>query len=428
MDESRQPATAKDRCLWFDRFQLGWACLIAPFFLFPQKKFLWILPAVLLAWGVRYFFKGAFFEKTILDWAIAILLVEILISGIGSPDINFSLPKIAGALFGIYVFYILAGALGTDKILRWGIRTYLFGGFLLASIGLLGTAWRVSEVYIADVISMIIRHIPILNLRLPGAEEGFNPNALGGTLLLVVFSVFAFWLSFLKIGSVKPPLFKKKVILIIIYSFLLLYFLFVLFLTQSVICWLAFGMTVWLFFLNGRWKKWSVCFVILFIGIIALGEYLGKPLIEPRKITAVFQAKAEGRSHLWKAGIDAIETHPLFGVGMNRLRLKAGVGFESHAHNQFIHTAAELGIPGLIAYLAILIGAGWMSFEVWRKAVSDWMRIAIQGLAAGQFAFLLFGMGDAIPIGAKAGLFFWISIALITSLHQVMVREIARTK
>jgi len=34
---------------------------------------------------------------------------------------------------------------------------------------------------------------------------------------------------------------------------------------------------------------------------------------------------------------------------------------------RFIHTAAELGIPGLMAYLAVLAGAGCMCITMWKK-------------------------------------------------------------
>jgi O-antigen ligase len=108
---------------------------------------------------------------------------------------------------------------------------------------------------------------------------------------------------------------------------------------------------------------------------------------------------------------------------MDRLRYDPGIGHESaHAHNQLIHTAAELGIPGLAAYLAILIGAGWMCLNVSKRARAAWMRDAARGLGAGQLAFLIFGMGDAIPLGGKNGVFFWVSLALIAAMYNYVNR------
>jgi putative inorganic carbon (HCO3(-)) transporter len=102
---------------------------------------------------------------------------------------------------------------------------------------------------------------------------------------------------------------------------------------------------------------------------------------------------------------------------MNRLRLDPGIGYENaHAHNQFITTGAELGIPGLVAYIAILIGAGWMAWVIWKRSGDPWMRTAAAGLISGQLAFHIFGLGDAIPLGVKAGVFFWASPALIAAM------------
>jgi hypothetical protein len=66
-----------------------------------------------------------------------------------------------------------------------------------------------------------------------------------------------------------------------------------------------------------------------------------------------------------------------------------------------------------------------MWLEVWRKGTVGWMRVAAQGLAAGQLAHFIFGLVDSIPLGAKPGTFFWFSLALIAAMynHVRMRRE-----
>ncbi len=121
---------------------------------------------------------------------------------------------------------------------------------------------------------------------------------------------------------------------------------------------------------------------------------------------------------LWNEGVEAVAENPWFGAGLNQFRMRPGVKYElSHAHNHLIHTAAELGIPGLVAYLAILIGAGYMCVEVWKKRKDEFMKMAVLGLGAGQMAHFLFGMGDSIPLGAKTGVLFWVSLALIAGIY-----------
>jgi hypothetical protein len=45
------------------------------------------------------------------------------------------------------------------------------------------------------------------------------------------------------------------------------------------------------------------------------------------------------------------------------------------------------------------------------------MRLIVLGLGCGQMAHFLFGLVDSIPLGAKVGIFFWLSIGLITAIY-----------
>jgi O-antigen ligase len=110
----------------------------------------------------------------------------------------------------------------------------------------------------------------------------------------------------------------------------------------------------------------------------------------------------------------------MWGIGLNNFRLEPEVRyFLSSTHNQLLHTAVELGIPAMISYLAILLLLGYMCIQVWKTSNDVWMRIAALGLGWGQLAFFFFGFTDAIPPGAKVGILFWISFALITALYKL---------
>jgi O-antigen ligase len=119
-----------------------------------------------------------------------------------------------------------------------------------------------------------------------------------------------------------------------------------------------------------------------------------------------------------------IRRHPLLGIGLNQFRTLPEVRyFLSHAHNQFLHVAVEIGIPALIAFMAILLALGYMAVQVWKTSPNRWMRYTVLGLGWGQLAHLFFCLTDAIPPGAKVGILFWISLALITALYQLSLRQ-----
>ncbi|MBI4500743.1 MAG: O-antigen ligase family protein [Gemmatimonadetes bacterium] len=76
-----------------------------------------------------------------------------------------------------------------------------------------------------------------------------------------------------------------------------------------------------------------------------------------------------GRLQIWKRGIGYMVHHPLLGVGFSNFPTAEGTLFTlasemqargrgvkwSVAHNSYIHAGAELGVPGLILFLGILI-------------------------------------------------------------------------
>ena len=84
-----------------------------------------------------------------------------------------------------------------------------------------------------------------------------------------------------------------------------------------------------------------------------------------------YNATSEGgRIKIWRRGLEYIETRPVFGVGaanfpvaegtISSLAKNAarGIGVRwGAAHNSFIQVAAELGIPGLLIFVAWLVSA-----------------------------------------------------------------------
>jgi putative inorganic carbon (HCO3(-)) transporter len=72
------------------------------------------------------------------------------------------------------------------------------------------------------------------------------------------------------------------------------------------------------------------------------------------------EGSTENREQVWKAGLRMIQAHPFLGVGVGNFKaLSAYYGdFDpkqsSLAHNTYIEIAAEMGLPGLLAFLAIL--------------------------------------------------------------------------
>jgi O-antigen ligase len=99
----------------------------------------------------------------------------------------------------------------------------------------------------------------------------------------------------------------------------------------------------------------------------------------------------------------------------------------AHAHNHLLQAALDLGIPGLIAYLAIWLLVGVLLTRVYRRGDEATHRTVASGLGVGLIAHFVFSLTDAIPLGAKVGVLFWLTLALVVALHQVALKAHART-
>jgi O-antigen ligase len=138
-----------------------------------------------------------------------------------------------------------------------------------------------------------------------------------------------------------------------------------------------------------------------------------------------------GRVELWSRALYGIADVPLTGMGMNTSRkvlpilyptFLASPDFDfAHAHNQLLQAGLDLGIPGLTAYLALWLISATLLVRVYRRSREPNDRVMAGGLGAGLIAQFSFGMTDAITLGSKPAVLFWFMLALIVSLHRIVL-------
>lgn len=134
-----------------------------------------------------------------------------------------------------------------------------------------------------------------------------------------------------------------------------------------------------------------------------------------------------GRLEIWQRAFYAIQDFPLAGLGMGTFEPVVHVLYPlftispatsfGHAHNNLLQVAVDLGLPGLIAYLALWFLAAAMLRRIWCSALTFWHRPLTVGLSAALLASFVWGLAEAVPLGGRPGFIFWFLLALITSLH-----------
>jgi putative inorganic carbon (hco3(-)) transporter len=145
----------------------------------------------------------------------------------------------------------------------------------------------------------------------------------------------------------------------------------------------------------------------------------------------------DARHITWAAGLRMIEAHPIGGVGLGQFRnLVAsyegindkinGQPVRSLAHNTYIEVAAELGIPGLLAYLALI----WSGFRAWSRAARLKEQPTLREVAIGFQAAMIAATVCAIFVSASWFRFLWLVQLLpacLSTIEQRLVRRLAAT-
>jgi uncharacterized membrane protein len=75
----------------------------------------------------------------------------------------------------------------------------------------------------------------------------------------------------------------------------------------------------------------------------------------------------------------------------------------------------DLGIPGLIAYVALLTAFGICAARAYRANQDANVRALVVGLVAGMFAHHVFGLTDAFILGTKPGIVMWVFFAFVAA-------------
>ena len=158
-----------------------------------------------------------------------------------------------------------------------------------------------------------------------------------------------------------------------------------------------------------RWvfaKKWLWLVGILTSGLAVGLLVKGVPLVMQRMYTV------QARVGMWQCALEMVRQHPLLGVGMGQYgRALAACSinpwgdhemFVATAHNLYLNTAAESGLPGLLAMAFVLLGVCRLAIRRWRTAQDEWERLLVGGMTAALVGYAANCMVDTLLTTALA--------------------------
>ena len=349
---------------------------------------------------------------------IALLLLTLPLTLYASIWPEITRVAVAWLLLDIAVFYAVFLWARTERRLRLSAFLLVMAGLALALVAPFGVDWIEDAKGFLNF-SPIYAAIPRL------INERIHPNIRAGALAAVL--PLAMSLMFPPGTEDRgSPILRRLLPVVCGLSFAVM--LAVLILTKSRGTWLgtAVGLGIVLIcrWPRLRWPALALVALLLIAGLI-IGPARGAQAL------AAAVGGWEGRLELWSRALEAIADYPFTGIGMGTfdhvipLRypyvLLAGAELAvPHAHNLFLQVAVDLGLPGLIAFVALLglvLAAAVQSARAW--AGDQALALQVTGLAAGLVAMLVHGLLDAASWGSKPAVFIWALMGLIMA-HQAV--------
>lgn len=411
---------------WFPWIQLGWLILLSPFLLFITPERWWWLLGIPAIWLASWLIRGFPVRSTPLNVSAGLITGMAIISLLITPDMTLTLPKAAGLFLGVAALYAIVDVSrlpGGAALIAGGLIVLGLGVSLL---GLAGMQWLEKVGPLASITASLPRFIT----GLPGAAEGFHPNEVAGALLWIIPLALALSMLLLRKQSTRKRLG-------IITGLSGMWMLSVLVLSQSRSGW--FGLTVAILImlaLVSRHIRWLaaglVVIVILVVTVVGLNR-IGSSVFGSAADNAAPDSAQKGLSSLnwnfrvevWQTAVEGVSDFPFTGMGIGTFRktgrlfypLSISPDFDfAHAHNELLQAGLDLGVPGLVALLAIYFGTFGILRSLWHAAPDLETRYLALGLAGSLLAHAIYGFTDAIALGAKPGVIFWVLLGLTCGL------------
>jgi putative inorganic carbon (HCO3(-)) transporter len=402
--------------------QIIWLIIWTPLLLFITTANGWWLLSIPVLWLVAWLVRGYPLPRTPLNVSIGLIAGLTFLSLLITPDQTLSLPKVAGLFLGLAWFFAIVDL------------SHIQRGIAIITGGLIGAVQALSGLAIFviqwldknSILAAITSKLPHLTIELAGLSDGLHPNEVAGALLWV-FPLCVV----LAVGLLKAHNALRR--WGIVTGLISLWLLFVLLLTQSRSAWFGIGVAgvTLLAVLNRSLRRiFIVLTVLALVGtLIATPDRVGKWLFGESTEIVAGTSNWSFRLEVWRVAVAGVVDFPFTGMGIGTFeetsRLLYGLDVSpdyhfGHAHNEFFQAALDLGLPGLIAFIAIHLIAFGMLFKILTGPAATRSLISLLALGSGSglLAHLIYGLTDATALGSRYGLLFWCLLGLIASLFQ----------
>jgi putative inorganic carbon (hco3(-)) transporter len=171
--------------------------------------------------------------------------------------------------------------------------------------------------------------------------------------------------------------------------------------------------------LSHRRRLWLLAgAVVVGILVAAIPPVFHRIALEFQNVNGTTFFGRAGRIELWKATLQMLQQHPLFGAGLSGFADRIAPFWNpTHPerfidpHNILLNFWVETGVLGVIAFAWLMVIALRVSWRGWHGATGDWRPIELGALLA-MLAILTHGLVDVPYFKNDLSLEFWVLIGL----------------
>lgn len=371
--------------------------------------------------ALSWFFNGLitkklYFEKSILNFPIAILVGWMMLSLIWAVSIYLGIRELLLVLYGVIVFFLTINTVKDEKTLNIALKIWIIAGLLCALSGMV------------ELITTTLPAVRKLSLgtithwgaavRVSGLKE--NPHRLGFLLnVCLMITVPQLILSKSR---------KYRIFLILCICSMLI----VLVNTMSRSTWIGcfVGITCCSFYSKRLAKIFLISLLaVLILFITVTPDALQHAVIERFKgvLDPMQTQSIAGRASVWNAGMKMFKEHPLTGVGIgsfSALAKQYGSVLLEAPHDIYLFFLSEFGLIGLSIFLTLIFTVAASIIRGLKRISNNTNKLVLLGL----FVALIIYFAQGIVVSYKfLEMEIWALLGLAMAALKIYTSEKEKT-
>lgn len=369
------------------------------------------LVAAILYTSLCFFLKAVCGKRSLrfdlLDRVVLIFMILMIFGGIVALSRGSLKPMLVYVAF-MLGYFLVVNLIRSREWLSRCIAGAVISGVIVSFYGIFQNFFGLAETtwQDADMFSSI-------KGRVVSTFE--NPNVLAEYLIMLLPLIFAVFIV------AKSPKIKAATLLCFALSGGCLIY------TWSRGAWLGFMIGMIIFMLMYS-KKTLAAMLFCLLGVPFLPFVLPQSIIERfTSIGNLGDSSTSYRVYIWDGVISMLRDYFVTGIGIGNDSFKlvypayalSGIETAPHSHNLYLQITVELGIVGLVVFLALLFiwAQSCLTLHATEKRKT---KLIGAGIFCGIFAVLLQGMTDYIWYNYRVFLMFWLMLGLSAAVRRVM--------